>query len=301
VVSVRHALAFTLVLYGVDKLVKIQFPPPSLETLLRPFGDLTPQGALWSWMGISFGYTVFTAGAELAAGGLLLFHRTTTLGALLAAGAMSNIVALNFSYDVPVKVFSSLLLLMAILLLGPNVRQLADLLLRNRPVAALELGPYLTSRLARPRVKWAIVGSVLALIGGTFIAFSRRFGGFAPKPPLYGIYEVATFVRDLDTEPSFRTDPTQWNRLVIGRSDTAFVRLVNGSSEAFLSTVDSSAKRLWLTAPADPRRRFGLAYRTTGATLALEGTLGSAPVQVRLRRIDPGDFRVFSRFHWVRE
>jgi hypothetical protein len=47
-------------------------------------------------------------------GALLLFRRTTTAGALVLIAVLTNIVTLNFSCDVPVKLFSSHLLLMAV-------------------------------------------------------------------------------------------------------------------------------------------------------------------------------------------
>jgi len=47
-------------------------------------------------------------------GMLLLFRRTVTLGAIASAAALLNIVLLNFCYDVPVKLYSAHLLLMAL-------------------------------------------------------------------------------------------------------------------------------------------------------------------------------------------
>jgi len=40
------------------------------------------------------------------AGLLLLNRRTITLGLLVAAGVFTNVVLLNLSYDIPVKIFS---------------------------------------------------------------------------------------------------------------------------------------------------------------------------------------------------
>jgi hypothetical protein len=46
---------------------------------------------------------------------------------------MPNVVMFNFSYDIPVKLFSLNLLAMALFLAAPEVRTLADLLVPNRP------------------------------------------------------------------------------------------------------------------------------------------------------------------------
>jgi hypothetical protein len=48
----------------------------------------------------------------------LLFRKTKTFGSLVCITVLMNIVAMNFCYDVPVKLFSSNLLLMAKLLVS---------------------------------------------------------------------------------------------------------------------------------------------------------------------------------------
>src|SRR5947199_10310512 len=93
-------------------------------------------------MGYSTPYTIFTGVGEVIGGVLLFFRRTTTLGALIICGVMANVVALNFSYDVRVKVFSSLLLFLTIFLLVPDLRRLMNIFVLNRSTPAANLdGP----------------------------------------------------------------------------------------------------------------------------------------------------------------
>src|ERR1700732_840026 len=46
-IYVRFPLAFTMITYGAVKVIKTQFPSPSLDRLLQPFGDASPMGLLW--------------------------------------------------------------------------------------------------------------------------------------------------------------------------------------------------------------------------------------------------------------
>ncbi len=97
-------------------------------------------------------------------GVLLLFRHTTTLGALVAAGVMSNVVMLNFGYDIPVKLFSTHLLLFAGALLVPDGRRLLNVLLLNPPAGVADLTPPFTARranLIRLGVKALVVGGIL--------------------------------------------------------------------------------------------------------------------------------------------
>jgi uncharacterized membrane protein YphA (DoxX/SURF4 family) len=136
---VRLSLGIIMMTYGAAKVIKAQFPYPSLDRLIQPFGDASPMGLLWTFMGYSLGYNIFAGAGEMLGGVLLFTRRTTTLGALVSIGVLGQIVALNFCYDVPVKLFSSHLLAMAVFLVLPDARRLADFFLWNRPTAPADL------------------------------------------------------------------------------------------------------------------------------------------------------------------
>lgn len=121
--------------YGAFKFLEGQFSPPGFITLEQTFGESTPMGLLWTFMGASVGYSYFIGLCELLACYLLLFRKTTPLGALVSIGVMLNIVLLNFCYDVPVKLFSSELLFISIIIAYPNLKSIADFFLKNTPVS----------------------------------------------------------------------------------------------------------------------------------------------------------------------
>ena len=74
---VRYYLGITMLTYGYAKVFKVQMPYPDLLRLLEPTGDSSPFALAWTFMGYSFGYSMFTGLAEVAAGALLFFRRTT--------------------------------------------------------------------------------------------------------------------------------------------------------------------------------------------------------------------------------
>src|SRR4029453_644543 len=78
-VFLRFALAAQMFYYGMAKIVPTQFPPPGLVTLIEPVGHASLSDLLWTFIGASLPYQVFTGCAELLAGLLLLSPRTTTL------------------------------------------------------------------------------------------------------------------------------------------------------------------------------------------------------------------------------
>jgi hypothetical protein len=141
VTALRYYLGIVLLSYGFVKVIQIQFPAPSLETLLQPYGESTSMKLLWTFMGHSQTYNLFIGLAEVGAGLLLFFKRTRLLGALMSIAVMSNVVVLNFCYNVSVKLFSTHLLVTAVILLLPDVKRLVAFFILNKPVAAVPSQP----------------------------------------------------------------------------------------------------------------------------------------------------------------
>ena len=148
----RYVLAFTMLGYGLAKVGSVmnQFSEPSIEQLMKTYGESSPMNLVWTFMGASRAYTLFAGLGEVAGALLLVWRRTTILGAAVSFGVMLNVVMINFCYDVPVKQYSFHLLVMALYLLLPDLHRLANLLLWNQPVDKANLLPPYTS----PRTIW---------------------------------------------------------------------------------------------------------------------------------------------------
>ena len=131
-VIVRYYLAVNFLGYGFVKIFHLQMPFPYLSQLVQPFGGKSPMGLAWSFIGYSPAFSAFTGWGEVIAGSLLFFRRTTTLGGLMGLVVMGNIMVINFCYDVPVKLFSSMLFLMSGFLIIPDLGRLLNVLVLNK-------------------------------------------------------------------------------------------------------------------------------------------------------------------------
>ena len=120
----RFFLSCMLLSYGFAKFADGQFGLPSLFRLEQSVGEMSPMGILWTFMGSSPAYSAFAGVCQVTAGVLLLFRRTYVFGALVAFGVMTNIVVLNFCYDVPVKIFSTNLTLISLFIIHNNWSQI---------------------------------------------------------------------------------------------------------------------------------------------------------------------------------
>lgn len=90
----RYACAFLLYMYGASKLAHLQFNLGP-EISRRPLGSLTGYELTWYYYGYSRVYECILGLTQLLGATLLLFRRTTLLGAALMIPVMANILLIN--------------------------------------------------------------------------------------------------------------------------------------------------------------------------------------------------------------
>jgi hypothetical protein len=302
-IFLRYVLALTLFSYGFAKVIPTQFIFPGLGRLIEPLGEFSPMGLLWTFMGYSTPYIVFSGLAEAISGTMLLFRRTATLGAMASAAVLSNIVMLNYCYDVPVKLYSTNLLLMAIFLIAPDLDRLTNMLVLNRPTQSVNLDwPTFNRRwmrLAMAAVKLLFVGYfVFSTVQGSLHGY-RNFVVGGPKPPLYGLYEVESFTRNGVEIPPLTTDTTRWKRVIVQSAAAVSIRMMDDSARVYSTMYDAAKNNLTLTASADKTKKDVFTYAWLDANHVL---LTGDTQTVKLRKVDPSKFLLVNRgFHWINE
>lgn len=300
---VRYALALNMFAYGWDKVLALQFSwsLPGPQRLAEPLGNYSPFALMWTFMGYSKPYTIFAGIGEVAGGALLFFRRTTALGAMIVAFVMANVVMMNFSYGVPVKIFSSSLLLLAVFLLAPDAARILDFFVFNRPTpAAANAGAFRKAWI----VKWSpyIGAAALALatywFAGPELNPNRKRAN-EPKSPVYGLYQVESFTQG---GKSLMDGDQAW-RKVISESPEFLAVLTNDDSQLFFDTkYDAAKSSVTISDNGDaknpPTRQMTYAWRDP-AHLELRGTFNNEPLEIELRKIEIAKTTLLSRgFHW---
>ena len=113
-------ISVILIKYGTDKIFRTQFPVPESNILFTRFGNLDKDILFWSTIGTSKIYNLIIGSIEFFTGILLLFKRSQFFGLLLAIISFSQIFIINIGFDISVKFFSLILLLMSIFLVREN-------------------------------------------------------------------------------------------------------------------------------------------------------------------------------------
>jgi hypothetical protein len=260
-------------------------------------------GLLWTFMGFSTAYQMFTGSVEVVAGLLLATRRTTPLGAMFTIIAMTQVVALNLCFDVPVKLYSMHYLAMGWFLLAPDVPRVLKVLVLHRAVEAVPLPPppgrWWLGRIALG-VRLLVVGMLLWVnVYFTWDRWAKSYGG--PPVPVQGRWEVEAF--RLDGQDLGPDDPRRWRSLDFSLKALARVHGPKPPALTYRVKWDADAKRMTLTKFADPKWSAEFTYALPESDrLTLSGSLESKAVETRLKRLPVREYELTKRgFHWVQE
>jgi hypothetical protein len=312
---VRYYIASAALSYGIIKLFLLQMPFPALSQLATPLGDLLPMRFSWLFIGYSAPYQFFSGMMETTAGLLLLYRRTVTAGLFAATGAFLNVVMINLSYDVPVKLYSMHLFFACLFLLALDSKRLLRFLVLNQAT------PATTAYNARFDRTWQRWGSAAVKVFIVFqiLIFPFKNGwqryqtvnrGTADGPFKAGVYDVRRYVVNRDTLGS--ADTLRWHDVIF---DNAGAGSVNTSDQLFWQRYRRGYFRyrpdtikhtvaVWKTSaiPRDSTFLFTMRYEIPDSnTVRLHAAIRGDSVHVELVRT-LRHFQLTERqFHWLSE
>jgi hypothetical protein len=275
-------LAAIMLGYGLAKVFCVQFPAPSNVTLLKSFGETPPMDLLWILMGASRGYQIVSGLAEVLGAVLLVFRRTTTLGALVLVGVLANVVALNVFYDVPVKIYSGTLLLTALFLLLPEARRLATFFVSNSAVGPRDDVTLFSS----PRGRLVATIAKLAFVVGVAVPMAWRSYNQSRAQMTTSVGPLAGFYT-ADGPVDAAADPMRWTGVEF-TGQFLYVRNANGGFARFLVVgYDVETQTVTFYDRARNEAYTLVADLRDPKHVTLSGTVQGDPVDARLQRTDP--------------
>lgn len=232
-VLIRYKVAGVMFYFAFVKVFPVQMPFPSLSQMNTLVGDYTPGRLFWISTGASPFYEIFGGLVELTATVLLLFRRTTTLGALLLIAVMVPVVALNIGYDAGIQVKAILILILAGILLVENGAQLYNFLVLQKTSRLSVLPAPLSDLKWKPKVRLALkTGFILFFM--VFRAYSVGTSFFSGKsyklpegvslPEWRGLYDVRKFELNHQLIPYSPTDSVRWQNIIFERWNTISIK-----------------------------------------------------------------------------
>lgn len=311
---VRYYVAMIAFGYGIIKLFALQMSFPSLSQLATPLGDYLPMRFSWMFIGYSAPYQIFSGAAEVIVGLLLFYRKTTTAGALMALAVFTNVMAMNFSYDIPVKLFSTHLVVMSLFLVVQEHKRILSFFVFNQTTAAGNLYEITITkkwqRITRYVLKGLFVLFVMVIpFYGSYDRYQNQKTTSDQAPIRSGIYDVETFAVNNDTLPALIGDSTRWSNLIFQpgitgsliSSDTLFRRAYGRSYFGYF--VDSAQQQIvFRKSGQQSDSLFALKFALPDSnTITLRGPIKGDTVFVRLKRNNKQYRLAEKQFHWLSE
>ena len=305
-VAVRVLLAGSLIEYGMTKVIPTQFPAPPLTALVTPVGEMTLSALLWTTIGSSPAYQIFSGVLEVLAGALVLIPRTVTLGALLAVVALTQVLALNMAFDIGVKLVTMHLVALAVILLAPAARNLA------RAFGLVEAGSRMNPNAPAIRLKADSTMALLTIALGVYLigvqawinwSFWQVGGGGRPQSVLYGVWSVEQLSVDGEARPAELNDyDRRWRRVIFDEPDVLVIQRTDDSFARYGASIDPSSGSIALRKGDGRTWASRLTYDRSGDDrITLTGEIDGHRIEASLQRVDSSAFPLLnSGFRWVR-
>ena len=210
-VFLRIILVVYLLIYGLIKLFHMQMFPPTYSQLVQPLGEMSPMGLAWTFMGFSKGYSMFAGGMEVLAALLLIPRRTQTFGALVTIGVMTQVFIMNLCFDIPVKLFSFHLVLMAIVVFLSDFKRFTAVLLLNKTPDKIVVYPKRNKEASKviPIIKLLFLALFIWSFSATTLSRKKKFEQKL-NPYLAGVWQVTSFKKNDSISTASYLDTERW-------------------------------------------------------------------------------------------
>lgn len=228
--GVRYKLGVGLIVCGFYLLFQQQMPYPSLSNLHTNYGDMFAWKLYFQTTAINPGYQSFLGFVEIAAGALILYPRTVTLGTGVVLGFLGNVAMVNLFYDVGHHIYVNFLLLSSAYLFAYDVPRLYALLVKGTKAFGNKYYPvWKNSKLTQIRQVLRISAFLFVLLTGA------RAYALVDKPfkvpqqrgiaGAFGYYIPTVFKINNEEIPYSLTDPNRWQDVIFEEWSTISIRI----------------------------------------------------------------------------
>jgi hypothetical protein len=307
----RYYLAAYLFGYGFVKVFPSQFQAITASRLALSVGEQSPMLLAWNFMGYSVVMMRLNGTAEVIAGLLLLFRRTTTIGAIFSGCIFGFIVIMNFCFNVPVRLFASHLLTISVFLVLEDRQKLLNIFLLNKPTnSTVHLSLIAHSAWRKVFMVLEAVLAVSILYSGisTAVKAEKEYGwnSNSKAVPLYGIYNTTYFIRNKDTIPPLETDSLRWKQLVIDGGNwkqSGIIEFVTGKKFFCNIQADTVKKIIRVQSQTDSTENYLLHYSMRNDNdILLKGLYKKDSIEVLMIKYDLNNYLLYrEKFKWITE
>lgn len=267
----RYRVAYGIISWGYKKMFVMQMPPLNTAMHHTDFSDLFAKRLYWESLSVVPAYEVFLGFAEFIPGILLLFRKTSSLGAALSFVVLGNVAIANHAYDIGEQVPCASMAMLALFVLWYDLPSLWDVLVLKKDRQILEFRPRFSSK-GQLYLKNTIKYAFNAVFVGLFFVFEVRayyvendFYKIPNTPGLPGAkghYEVTEFRLNNKVLPYNPNDSLRWHDATFEEWSSLSFKVANRPSDIEMFAAASYPRRgepydyQWHLTLAGDERRF---------------------------------------------
>lgn len=229
-VLLRYRLALAITFIGLVKIIPIQLPEPTISELHTEYGDFLLWKLYYLTNGIATaGYLPVIGALEIVGGLFLLNRRTAIIGSGLLIAVLLNVVIVNYVYEIGEQVYSSFLLLLAVVIFSYDWPRFYQLLIKKAATIPDGFWPVYGRRLAgiRPYLQVLFLLLIAVFSVQAYLSWKNSDYPFPDDKGLEGaagVYNVKDFVWKGDTIPYSLSDTLRWKDVVFEKWNTLSIR-----------------------------------------------------------------------------
>ena len=216
-VVARYRVAYAAIAWGYKKLFVMQMPAGNVGLYHTEFIDFFAKRLYWEAIGVSAHYEVFLGFAEFIGGFLLLFRRTTGIGAAITFVVFGNIAIANHAYDIGENVPSACLAMLSLFIFWYDLPGVWQLIVQQKDARIVHHYPVLNrwQNYARLSVKY-FFNFVFVILFFIFEVYGYTHNDFYKIPNTPGLanatgyYNVTEFRLNDTIIPYSPFHPKRW-------------------------------------------------------------------------------------------
>lgn len=294
---ITYYLACVMLKYGFDKIFKSQFYLPEPNTLYTPLGMLDKDILFWSTMGTSYSYNIFMGLMEVIPALMLLYYRTRILGLFILSGILLNVVFINFGFDISVKLYSTLLLLLCLLLLFPFLKNIWKffVLQKETKLNNWTERKIIVSKSARVIIKTVVIFFIFMESLYPHLLRTEYNDDNEPRNELHGAYQV---LKTESENTKSKLGNQNIKRIFIHRQNYIIFQYEDDTMEDFYVEINPDKKQLLLKGYNNETITLEYQYSQVSKTLELKSI--AAGTTIYCKSLDWKKLPVLRPlFHWT--
>jgi hypothetical protein len=219
-VLARYRVAYAGIGWGYKKIFIMQMPEQYEGLWNTPLIDFFAKRLYWEHLSVSPPYEFWLGFAEFIGGFLLLFRKTTGIGAFITLAVFGNIAISNHAYDIGEQVPSACMAMLSLFIIWKDLPAIWDLLVKQKDAISTHFYPRFTKwqNAARLTVKYSF-NFVFVILFFVFEVYGFTHNDFYKIPNTPGLanargyYNVTEFRLNSQVIPYSPFDKKRWQNV----------------------------------------------------------------------------------------